>query len=359
MLSDKYDKAKSQGLGLDPVVDRRGFLKVAGSAVVFGLSAIEGLSRAVVAPSARVGMANMGSASASARRAIELAGGMDFIKNGQTVLVKPNVNSPDPFPGSSNPESLLEILKLIKERDPQKIIVADGSNPSWVTIDTMKKVGIYDVVMETGAEVIGFEAVPWVLVNPAGAVSWGPGFFISSVTTQVDHIINVAMVKTHSNATFTMSLKNHVGITNLDSRHTMHGFDRVTLERMIAEINLAVKPSLNILDGTKAFVTGGPFSGDMVEPKTIIASKDRVAADVTGLALLKTFGTVDRIQNRSVWEQDQIKHAVEIGIGVGNGAQIELASDGVTQLPQILEILGAKRTAMDGTSWGKLKARLK
>ena len=68
----------------------------------------------------------------------------------------------------------------------------------------------------------------------------------------------------------------------------------------IAELNLGIKPALNILDGSKSFVFGGPSSGDTAEPKLIVASRDRIAADATGVAVLKSMGTEERLQNRSV-----------------------------------------------------------
>jgi len=37
----------------------------------------------------------------SVRKAISLAGGLGFIKPGDAVLIKPNVNSYDPYPGTT------------------------------------------------------------------------------------------------------------------------------------------------------------------------------------------------------------------------------------------------------------------
>ena len=56
----------------------------------------------------------------------------------------------------------------------------------------------------------------------------------------------------------------------------------------VAELNLGIKPALNIMDGTKSFVFGGPSHGDVEEPKLIVASRDRIAADATGVAVLKS-----------------------------------------------------------------------
>ncbi len=54
------------------------------------------------------------------------------------------------------------------------------------------------------------------------------------------------------------------------------------------------------------------------------ASTDRIAMDAVGVAALKMHGTTRKIENRAVFEQDQIKRAVELGLGVTNPDDIEL-----------------------------------
>src|SRR5207245_10319630 len=97
----------------------------------------------------------------------------------------------------------------------------------------------------------------------------------------------------------------------------------------IAERNLRITPALNILDGSKSFVFGGPSNGDTAEPKVIIASRDRIAADATGVAVLKSIGTEDRLQNRSVWETPFLKHGIKIGLGIDNVAKLNLKQQGL------------------------------
>lgn len=52
-------------------------------------------------------------------------------------------------------------------------------------------------------------------------------------------------------------------------------------------------------------------------------------------ALLKTLGTIDKIQNKSVWEQPQIKRAVELGLGVKSRNDIHIKSEGVKEIENI------------------------
>ena len=105
-----------------------------------------------------VGMAgNRESTSALVRKAVELAGGMDFIKEGDSVLIKPNLNTGDPHPASTNPEVVYEVIRMVKEKKPSKIMVGDRSSFWTDTLSCMKQNGLYDVIQQSGAEAFPFE----------------------------------------------------------------------------------------------------------------------------------------------------------------------------------------------------------
>ncbi len=299
---------------------------------------------------ATVALVRTGSVRDAVQRAVEMAGGLDFIQPGDTVLVKPNVNSPDAYPATTNPEIVEAVVWLVFQRDPKRVIVADRSGPNrWGsgfgdTIAYMKEVGIYDAAIEAGAEVTSFDSGPWMHVQPAGAANWDGGFSVPQAVMEVDHIISLPVVKTHFIAGFTMSLKNWVGLLNPDYRiRPLHDgrTGEQTFGHLIAELNLVAAPSLVVMDGTRAFVSGGPASGDAVEPGLVIASRDRVANDAVGLALLKTLGTTERIQTPSVWAQPQIARAVELGIGVKGADEILLKAEGVPEIEEIRRHLTA------------------
>jgi len=339
-------------------MSRRDFLKSTG--VVFGASALggigplAGMTQASEQAKVPVGIARGETVGSAVRKAVELAGGMDFIRKGQTVLIKPNVNTGDAYPGSTNPEVLYEIIKLVWERDPKRVIVGDRSMFRRSTMDEMKRAKIDRAILDAKAELMTFDYMRWVLMNPANSAHWPTGYHVAEIIPQVDHMINVPVIKTHALAWFTMSIKNYVGIIHGNDRVRFHsklgGFGRSgspgqqgqehkadypAFAKMIAEFGLAIKPALNIMDGTKAFVSGGPSRGDLVEPKLIVASKDRIATDVTGLGILKHYGTEERIQNRSVWQQPMIARGIEIGLGIPDLSRMTLKGENVPELEQI------------------------
>ena len=219
-------------------------------------------------------------------------------------------------------------------------------------MEEMKRAAIDTAALDAKAELMTFDYMRWIYMNPPQTAHWKKGYHVAEIISQADHIVNVPVIKTHKRAWFTMSMKNYVGIIHANDRIFMHsklGTRRRRLEdnapkhkpdypsfaKMIAELGLIVKPTINIMDGTKAFVSEGPSRGDIVEPKLIVASKDRIATDVTGLGILKHYGTEDRIQNKSVWKQDTIARGVEIGLGISNLSQIDLRTENVPELESI------------------------
>ena len=65
--------------------------------------------------------------------------------------------------------------------------------------------------------------------------------------------------------------------------------------QMIAEINQAYSPSLVVMDGIEAFVTGGPDKGIRENPGVLLASSDRIAIDAVGVAVLRLYGITPEV----------------------------------------------------------------
>ncbi|MFQ6135608.1 MAG: DUF362 domain-containing protein [Candidatus Hydrothermarchaeales archaeon] len=254
---------------------------------------------------------------------LELIGGIEqFGVNGKEVLVKPNVNSDDPHPATTNPEVIKAVVNLLYKSGAEKVKVGDMSNPSYIpTIKTMEKLGIKEAAEEAGAEVISFDDDEWLAVSPDRA-DYLLEFLISRTVYEAEKIVSVPVIKTHSIATYTMSLKNFVGVIHPNSRARLHRSDDI--EEMIAEINLAVHPDFIIMDGTKSMIAGGPMKGSVRDTNLILASADRVAMDLVGLGIVKSFGEWPRVSDIGVWDQRQIRRAVELNLGATSSDDFEL-----------------------------------
>ena len=71
-------------------------------------------------------------------------------------------------------------------------------------------------------------------------------------------------------------------------------------------------------------MNGGPESGELVEPNLMLASRDRVAIDAVGVAILRRYGSTKEVMNGSIFELDQIRRAAELGVGVKSAPHIRL-----------------------------------
>jgi uncharacterized protein (DUF362 family) len=251
---------------------------------------------------------------ASVVKAVELIGGPGkVISPGDRVMLKPNFNSADPYPGSSDLEFLKIVIQLLKEAGA-KVVVGESAGAIWrPTRKLMEKTDALRQLTDMGAEVIIFDdksrAWDWVKVRV-------DGYYLKEVTVpssvyEADKIVYVPCMKTHQLARFTLSLKLSVGLVHPGERRSMH---MRNLERKIAEFNLALQPDLIIMDGRKSFVSWGPDRGDLVEPGIIMASGDQVAIDVEALKILGSYKAKNRLLPNP-YDSSQIATALRHGLG--------------------------------------------
>jgi uncharacterized protein (DUF362 family) len=293
----------------------------------------------VVGKKARVGIAgSSGSIEFLVYKAVELAGGLGFIKSGSRVMLKPNFNTGDQNPASANPEVIRQVIRLVKKQNPLQIIVADRSGFWLDTEKCMVQNGVSSIANEEGAELAALEDLEWEKITPKLALNWPKGFRIPKLLNEVDYVISIPVLKTHSIANFSMSIKNWVGILYAKDRASdLHLFNsnEEIFGYKLAELHLARVPDFIIMDGSKAFVDGGPTEGKIVDSNLIVASNDIIANDITGLAILKNLGTTRKIRDRNVWEHSQIIRAVQLGLGVKSSSDIELNSEGIDYINNI------------------------
>jgi uncharacterized protein (DUF362 family) len=249
------------------------------------------------------------------KTSVDLIGGIEKINvRGKTVLLKPNLNSDDPYPASTNPQVVKGITELLYSAGASKVTVGDMSNPNYRTRDAMRRAGITEAAEEAGASTAYFEDEDWVSLKIPGAKHIKE-ILLARPVYDADVLIDLPTVKTHSIATYTMSMKNFIGAIHPRSRMAMHTSG--DLEEAIAELNVAIHPDLVVMDGTKSMVAGGPMNGTVRDTNLIVASGDRVANDIVGLSIVKMFGLWERVTGKDVWDQTQIKKALNLNIGRG------------------------------------------
>lgn len=265
------------------------------------------------------------------RKALEILGiGAISWRN---VVVKPNFNSADPFPGSTHNDSLRTIINWLKERKVERITVADRSGMG-ATRSVMDAKGIFSLSKDLGFDVVVIDEIAqdgWEQRDIVGG-NWRRGVRFPKLFGQADAIVQTCCLKTHRyGGHYTISLKNSVGMVAKYGPDGYNYMDELhsspNMRKMIAELNTLYTPAFVIMDGIEAFVSGGPDKGTAVRPEVIIAGKDRIAIDAVGVAILRIFGTTYEVSRGRIFETEQIARAVELGIGVKSPDMIELVAD--------------------------------
>ncbi|MBU6997839.1 MAG: DUF362 domain-containing protein [Theionarchaea archaeon] len=243
------------------------------------------------------------------------------------VAVKANFNSADPFPGSTHPGTLTALLSSLASVNAD-IVVAERSGMGK-TNKVLRALHIPDVVSRYG-EMVVIDDLDGEGFSRFHGEHWRRGFLLAQPFLDADYVISTCCLKTHRfGGHFSFSLKNTVGaiarVDPEDGYDYMGELHQSPYQRtMIAEINKAFSCDLVILDAMRGFSTMGPEQGHIIEPGVLLASEDRVAIDAVGVSLLRLHGTTPEVERGSVFDQEQIKRAAELHIGVTSSEKISL-----------------------------------
>lgn len=247
------------------------------------------------------------------------------------VAIKANFNSADPFPAATNIETLEALMKNLDEAGASELVLAERSGMG-ATRKVLEKKGVFNLSEKLGFKVVVLdeeEKEDWVKISGDNN-HWLRGFYISRIFQEADKVIQTCCLKTHRfGGHFTLSLKNSVGLVAKKLPGSIYNYmGELHLSphqrKMIAEINLHYPVDLVLMDGMKVFLNEGPERGLIKEPNLLLASKDRVAIDAVGIAILRHFGTTDNVSKGSIFQLEQIKRAAELGVGVKSADEINL-----------------------------------
>lgn len=262
-------------------------------------------------------------------RSVSHIGGIDkLVEKGDVILLKPNYNTADPFPGSSDPKFIKALIEMLYASGAGKVIL--GERTAFLhSRKILEAAGIVTVAQDAGAEVRVFGKDGWgVLFDRKGwrCVDVPGGQYLRRVSLarealEIPKIVYAPLIKTHHAAEFTGSIKLAMGFVKPIPDQIM--FHMKHLQEKLAELSLVVKPDLIIMDARKVFIRGGPAKVELREPNLILASGNQVAIDVEGIKLLQSYPG-NSLEGKNLWGLTQIKHAVKLGLGPSNEQEYEV-----------------------------------
>ena len=209
-------------------------------------------------------------------KAMKLAEWEEHVR-GNNIVLKVNVVWDKLYPSCTTTPMVIEgVVKVLRERFPNsKITIVDTDTPGMMHAhNSFRNLGIDNVARKYGAQTMNLTNSKFQKVNLGGRIL--KKFRVSKVLIDADTIITMPVMKTHSLATVSLSLKNQWGCIH-DLRHNLHRH----LAEAISDVNkfYQKKVSFAVLDGLFGMEGKGPKNGRPVKVGYIFASSDRVALD--------------------------------------------------------------------------------
>ncbi|HMA66489.1 MAG TPA: DUF362 domain-containing protein [Desulfosalsimonadaceae bacterium] len=229
----------------------------------------------------------------------------------QNILIKPNLVSADPYPATTHPALLEELIRLLKECG-KNIYVADG--PSLERGENMlRKTRLFEVCRRHGVPLFHFRNFPKKTV-PNSALRYP--YRIYRLPFACDYQISLPVLKSHVLKSVKMScaLKNQFAfIANMD-RLKLHLLNRINTA--IADINTLIRPDFFIVDAVEVLLGANEkkYGGFAAKCGTLFCGSDPVALDGYGFVLLKNAGE-KKLAGRSITDVPYIAEAEKRGLG--------------------------------------------
>lgn len=241
----------------------------------------------------------------------ELLGGIGkFINKGEKVLLKPNSLTSGPvFTGvNTHPIFLKAVIQVIKKQT-DKIYVGDSPAGNGPFSSASRKNGMLEAIKEEGVTLLDLQGEEYEISVKEHLVY--KSFKVDPKIKEMDRIINLPRMKTHTLMLMTMCVKNMFGIIpglRKIEYHVKSGQDRILFAKMLVDLYTSRPPDMNILDGIAAMEGNGPGSeGELVKFGVILMGQNGFAVD----AAAATLGGVDpySIYTNEVYRKYKLKRA--------------------------------------------------
>lgn len=257
--------------------------------------------------SAYLRRAKPGEAAPVVRELMEACGWRDLIPAGASVAVKPNLCTERPeqiHTANTSAEVLRAVCQVLRERT-DKVTIVESNGARYLAEAAFENNGVYRIADELGVRVVNLSNDELVEVPDARM----KGFGLARTWLEADAFITLPVLKTHATTVFTGSIKNQWGCVPRYDRILLHKY----LHQLVGDLNKLRPVTLALMDGMVGMQGRGPINGFPINLNVLLASRDPVALDATGMRLI----------GLDPYSSAHIVHCGEIGLG-------ELAADRIT-----------------------------
>jgi uncharacterized protein (DUF362 family)/NAD-dependent dihydropyrimidine dehydrogenase PreA subunit len=214
------------------------------------------------------------------------------IKDNQKVMIKPNVlgqHKPEDHV-TTHPAIVDAVVKIFKKKNC-KVIIGESSGfyKEGGTKKALEMSGMKKVAEDNDIELVNLETKPILKIEDKDAIVY-KNPHITSLIKEVDLIVNLPKLKTHTLMKYTGAVKNLFGCIPGGKKQQLHAFAQRPdkFGQLLVDIYQNIKPELNIMDAVIGLEGNGPGSAGLPKKTGLIISSknapalDIVASDIIG-----------------------------------------------------------------------------
>lgn len=199
----------------------------------------------------------------------------------ETAVIKPNIGGPaKPNSGIvTHPKFTGAIIDALRASGIEEITIAEGTSGGTDPDECFAVSGYKELAKRKNVRLLDlyktqYKVIPW----RYGTIK------LPKTILDADLYVDVPKLKTHTQATVTLGLKNQKGLLPVEYKKEFH---RLGLHEPIAELAKLISPNLTILDGIVGLEGDGPsFLGKKKRGNVLIMSQNVVEADATACRVI-------------------------------------------------------------------------
>ncbi|MCG6911515.1 MAG: DUF362 domain-containing protein [Deltaproteobacteria bacterium] len=231
----------------------------------------------------------------SVRNVIDLCGGMERFKPGNKVFIKPNIvfwSTVVEFPkyGVITTSRIIhDVVAILKENGVDDITIGEGSvtpdprDSSAQSAHAYESLGYNELIKRYGIKTMNVFDRPFKKVDLGDEIE----LKFNQDVFDADLIVDLPVMKTHSQTAVSLGIKNLKGLIDIPSRRACHNADpERNLHFWVSHLADKMPPIFTLIDGIYTAEYGPSFDGRMHRSNLLVASNNIYAADKVGALLL-------------------------------------------------------------------------
>jgi len=295
----------------------------------------------------------------SLKQAVEYQGGMEsVVPRGSKVLIKPNFTGalPPEKGAACDPKIAEALARLVLQAGASRVFIAEAIGTGTVSLKEVK--GLREISEIKGVEIVDLNDAPTEVVKVKEPLAVEK-FEIPRIIIEADMLINLAKLKVHPLATFTLVMKNLMGalpgrsfrnpqearrqgyltpILPGGGKKVFHDLARdrgiETMRQAFVDLNSLIPSHLCVIDGLYGMEgKGAPVQGKPVKMDLLIVGTDLVAVEAVGATVMGFDPTAF----------SYLKRAVEKGLGASYRIEeIEIRGEKISEVSRGFEPANAE-----------------